>query len=120
MLDEVVAGGFSGSSTWLRLAVPESPQAGMPASPFIVRMAGLTGDSLAAFASPACLTCLESLRQLLSALAEARAQLVNTLAEMLPRQSPDLRRFILSIKRDSFNGRSLGRSNSQTEWEKVD
>jgi hypothetical protein len=41
---------------------------------------------------------------------------VDTLAEELPRQPPEFRRFLLAIKRDSFNGRSLKSFSSRTEW----
>lgn len=106
--------------TWLQFEAPEFPQAGMPAPPFIVRIAGLPAESLAPFASSTCLVDLENQGQILDDLAKARSRLVAGLAEVLPLQPPELRRFLLAIKRDTFNGRSLSRFSSRLEWKEVD
>src|ERR687891_171748 len=123
--EPLVLGGYRDSAQQLRKDVQEpqglesAPRAGMSAPPFIVRIAGLAGDVLEPFSSPACLAQLQLHADLHAALAAARSRLVHLLEEELPRHPPAVRRFLLSVKRDCFNGRSLERLAARPEWREL-
>jgi hypothetical protein len=89
---------------------------GMMAPPTIVRIAGLPGNVLQPFSSPACLRQLDIEEDLEGELAAARGRLADLIAEALSEFSPEIRRFLLQVRRDSFNGRSLRKHKERPEW----
>lgn len=86
----------------------------------IVRIAGLFGTSLSPFSSRRCLEQLDAESVLRRSLAATRSSLVDLLEQALPRFPPETRRFLLTVKRDTFNGRELGRHTAHPEWPTLD
>jgi Lantibiotic dehydratase, N terminus len=120
--EPLALGGYRGSAQQTRkdllevLGSEPAVPSGMSAPPFIVRIAGLAGDVLEPFSSPACLAQLDLHADLRAALAAARSRLVHLLEEELPHHPPAARRFLLNVKRDCFNGRGLARLAARPEW----
>src|ERR1700687_6031788 len=80
--------------------------------PLIVRIAGLHADAMAAFASDLGGRA-NQLRELAAVIVEARTALVDRLYAAIAGASLEDRRFLLALKRDSWNGRSLRKSRRQ-------
>ena len=72
-------------------------------SPMILRVGGLPADVVEGFSSDLCLSYLRPIRDLESVLASARAKLQESLYQAVHDASAEQRRFLLAIKRDSFN-----------------
>ncbi|HEV7507441.1 MAG TPA: lantibiotic dehydratase [Thermoanaerobaculia bacterium] len=88
-------------------------------SPFIARIGGLPADVLEGFGSSLfsrqALDALEWEREL----GETRAELVDRLFSSIKHVSPELRRLLLNVKRDCFNGRSLARYEKLPQWKEL-
>jgi hypothetical protein len=85
-------------------------------APFIVRVAGLSADLLEPFASPVCIERIGDHARLEAELASLRAEIVEQLYGAIHEVPPSSRRFLLTVKRDCFNGRSLARYRDTAEW----
>jgi hypothetical protein len=88
----------------------------MDAPPLIVRVAGLPSETVEAFSSDLCTIRVQDLSRLEQELQQAQAEMVERLHVAVHEASPDLRRFLLTVKRDCFNGRSLGKHRGASEW----
>ena len=86
---------------------------------FLVRIAGLPGSAMDEIGIPDCDEAVECARTLQRELGEARARLVDELYRLTPQAPPDLRRFLLAVKRDAFNGRSLDRHAKMEGWPRL-
>jgi hypothetical protein len=84
--------------------------------PFIARVAGLPALTLEPFRSDLGDGALQRLREFEERLADARAHLVETLYHLVHAADPARRRFLLAVKRDTFNGRSLARHRGHHQW----
>jgi hypothetical protein len=84
--------------------------------PIIVRIAGLSGSALHPFSSPGCLRHLAAEEDLEGELVAARKRLADRIAETLSGFAPEMRRFLLQVRRDGFNGRSLCKYKDRPEW----
>src|SRR6185312_10668266 len=93
---------------------------GMSAPPAILRIAGLPGSALLPLRSPLCLESLEAKRDRLKDLAEVRSRVADLIGQALPESSPKSRRFLLDVRRDCFNGRSLLKHRDRGEWVELD
>jgi hypothetical protein len=87
--------------------------------PLIVRISGIPGDSLTGFFSPECLEAAHRLEVLRERSGAARAALVQRLETVIRNASPDERRHLLALKRDSFNGRDLLRYRNHSQWSRI-
>lgn len=81
-----------------------------------VRIAGLPAETMAPFASPFCLDRLALLAAAEAELAAARQVLVDTLFPLVGGAVPEVRRFLLAVKRDAFNGRPIAGHAARREW----
>ncbi len=88
-------------------------------SPILARISGLPADAMAAFASSLCEDEVSRLREVRAELTRARAELVDRLHAAIPGAPPSLRRALLAVKRDTFNGRSLERHRGAAYWEEL-
>lgn len=84
--------------------------------PVIARIAGLPVDTVLAFSSSLCNTSLNHLRVLEESLLRARAELSEELYRIIHCAPAEVRRFLLAVKRDSYNGRSLSKHQDHPEW----
>lgn len=84
--------------------------------PFIVRIAGLPSGVMARFASELGATHVRPLRALRDQLQAARSELADAAFRAVTSASPDLRRLLLAVKRDCFNGRVLAPRREAPEW----
>lgn len=82
----------------------------------IVRVAGLPAAAVEAFSSRLLPEELREVLRVEEELGAARAALVDRLYAGLSGSPPDLRRFLLAVKRDSFNGRSLRPHRGDHRW----
>jgi hypothetical protein len=84
-------------------------------TPLIVRIAGLPAEVLRFFSSSLTdhISFLDSLVEDLSA---SRSDIVDRLYSAIPTAEPSLRHFLLDVKRDCFNGRSLSRYKNDRRW----
>jgi len=96
-----------------------SPRSSRPGLVF-VRMAGLPVEAMAPFASVLCLERLRCLEQLGSELERAREELVGALYPLVHGAAPQARRFLLALKRDAFNGRSVLKYAEAAEWPELE
>jgi Lantibiotic dehydratase, N terminus len=87
--------------------------------PLIVRIAGLPASRMAPFGSAACLQALQAAARAGLELAEVRAGLIARLHELAGAAPPASRRFLLAVKRDCYNGRSLLRHRGVPQWEEL-
>lgn len=90
---------------------------GEPA-PVIVRVAGLPLETVQRFASGLC-DAIAARTELDARLAAARADLVEWLHREVPHAPPELRRFLLALKRDCHNGRPVHTRTGDPRWEEV-
>jgi hypothetical protein len=74
---------------------------------------------MAAFASGLCEGEVSRLREIRAELARTRAELVDRLHALIPGAPPSLRRALLAVKRDAFNGRGLERHRGTASWEEL-
>lgn len=91
----------------------------MPASPVVVRLAGLPAQALVPLASPSCIALLQELELLEQELAAARHTMVEAIADALPEFDATSRRFLLTVKRSCFNARDIGKYRGRPEWAKL-
>ena len=82
-------------------------------APLIVRIAGLPAPVMVAFSSQACSAALRDAAQLRYELHRCRAEMVDRLHAAIPGSPPSLRQLLLTVKRDCFNGREIGRIGSR-------
>ena len=87
--------------------------------PLIARIAGLPAESMKPFSSRLGDVEVRRLRDAEADLAEARTRLVDHLYTAINGASPERRRFLLSVKRDAFNGRSLARHRTDPRWSEL-
>jgi hypothetical protein len=92
------------------------PPANQPGVPLIVRVAGLPAEAIAPFLNANFEERLDLLEPIEAELEELRKKLVELLFRAVHEADPDRRRFLLAVKRDSFNGRSLRRHQEAPEW----
>lgn len=62
---------------------------------------------------------IEAQRELEGELAKARADLVDRLYAAIPGKPRPLRRFLLAVKRDSFNGRPISQHRERRHWSRL-
>jgi len=84
--------------------------------PLLVRIAGLPAQSMESFHSDRCTELLREGLSLRERLASTRAEVAERIFEVILGASPEVRRVLLGIKRDCFNGRSLLRHRSSPCW----
>ncbi len=96
-----------------------SPAPHTAAVPLIARIAGLPAEAMAPFGSALLTRRMQQLDERRERLARARQQLVERLFAAIGGASPAERRFLLDVKRDSFNGRSLERHRRRPGWARL-
>lgn len=84
-------------------------------APLIARVAGLPAEVVERFSSDLCAE-LQVLRGAEEERLAAREEMVERLHVAVPTAPPELRRFLLNVKRDCFNGRSLERHLKSAQW----
>lgn len=75
--------------------------------PFIARIAGLPASIVSAFRSDRCREEAETINRLSQELASLRAETADRLFLAVPTAPPEMRRTLLAVKRDCFNGREI-------------
>lgn len=85
------------------------------AAPVIARIAGLPGEAVEQLSSGLCAE-IRACDRLREERDTARAELVDRLHALVPTAPPELRRFLLLVKRDCFNGRPLSRHLQAPQW----
>lgn len=85
----------------------------------ILRVGGLPSSLLETFSSDLG-SAIERLDALEASLGEARQRLVDRIFDQLSDADPEARRFLLSVKRDAFNGRPLARHRGKKFWAAVE
>jgi hypothetical protein len=89
---------------------------GLDFEPVLVRVAGLPNSALEPFASTLCARELADHVRCAAALAAARAEAADRLHAAVPEAPAHLRRFLLALRRDCFNGRALRGWKAGEEW----
>ena len=89
---------------------------GMSSPPVVARLAGLPAHVLAPLTSPANLVLLDKLTSLEKTLASKKQELVDAITEGLLQFEAPVRGFLLKIKRDCFNRRSIAKYRKQAGW----
>ena len=85
----------------------------------LARIAGLEASAVEPLASPRCMVQAAAIVAAEQELDEVRSQLVDRLHQEIHRAPAELRRLLLSVKRDSFNRRSLAKHRSAPLWPEV-
>lgn len=85
-------------------------------SPLLARVSGLPADTIEQFSSDLCGQWLPAESAQQQELAATRAELVERIHGLVTLASPELRRFLLNVKRDAFNGRRLARFRADSRW----
>lgn len=85
-------------------------------APLLVRVAGLPISALEPFGQWQWAEALEACQQGTEALNAVRADLADRLHACVPGSPDSLRRLLLSVRRDCFNGRPLGSRAAEPEW----
>ncbi|MBV9773564.1 MAG: lantibiotic dehydratase [Gemmatimonadetes bacterium] len=85
------------------------------ATPVIMRVAGLPLETMERFSTDLCVE-LGARERLEEELKASRAEMVDRLHALVPTAPPELRRFLLIVKRDCYNGRPLGRHVQAPQW----
>lgn len=85
------------------------------AAPLLARIAGLPSDAVERLSTTLCDDAAAAAR-VETELAAARVELADRLHTLVPGAGPALRRLLLAVKRDVFNGRSLARHVEAPEW----
>lgn len=88
-------------------------------APMIVRVGGLPSSLLEMFSSRLP-QAVEQMDACQAARDEALQRLVDRIFEALPNADPDARSFLLTVKRDAFNRRPMGRHLRHRLWPKVE
>ncbi len=83
----------------------------------IVRIGGLPASSMEDFRSETCNRVAQESRRLRDDLTRIRSELAEKLHVTVKTSPPELRRFLLLLRRDCFNGRSLLGHCNHSEWE---
>jgi hypothetical protein len=84
-------------------------------APIIARIAGLPAEAVEHFSTDLCEE-IQALRRTEEERSAARAGMVDRLHSLIPTAVPELRRFLLNVKRDCFNGRTLAPHLGSTNW----
>jgi hypothetical protein len=84
--------------------------------PFVVRLAGIPAETMERFHHDLCAAYLQPMDELSQELGRAREQLAGAIHAVVTGASPELRRFLLAVKRDCFNARSLRRRVAAEAW----
>ncbi|HEY0015545.1 MAG TPA: lantibiotic dehydratase [Longimicrobium sp.] len=84
-------------------------------APLIARVAGLSAEIVERFSTGLCAE-LQALRGAEEERLAAREAMVDRVHTAVPTAPPELRRFLLNVKRDCFNGRSLERHLKSAQW----
>jgi hypothetical protein len=91
-----------------------------PSSPdpclLLARVSGIPGTTMNQFSSDFCEEWLPMESSLNEELAAIRAGLAERLHDLVRLASPELRRFLLAVRRDAFNGRTLTRHRADSRW----
>lgn len=85
-------------------------------SPLLARVSGIPANTIEQFSSDLCSQGLQAGSSLDRELGEVRAELVERLYGLVPLCPPELRRFLLAVKRAAFNGRPLARYREDSQW----
>lgn len=88
-------------------------------SPLLARVSGLPGTTVEQFSSDLCDEWLAAEPSLEQDLAAIRAELVERLHGLIRICRPELRRFLLAVKRDAFNGRLLALRRADSRWSEL-
>lgn len=84
--------------------------------PAIIRVAGLPADSIASMRCERLLETLDALDALDARLASLRQETSDRIFTVLTDADPEIRRHLLKLKRDCFNGRSLRKHRRAAHW----
>src|SRR5213080_1241526 len=87
--------------------------------PLLVRIAGLPATAMEAFTSDLCSWLLANRMHLQTELDQLRSDILAILHETIPNSPPDLRRFLLSVRRDCFNARALAGHQDTPHWARL-
>ena len=87
-----------------------------PRVPVLVRVTGLSARVLAPFGDPGLGDALEGIEALRQTLDSAREQGVEQIYRQLPEVEPEERRFLLTLKRDCHNRRSIAAHRRHRLW----
>jgi hypothetical protein len=87
--------------------------------PVLARVSGIPATRIEEFSSTLCDEWLQAPSGLQDELAAARAELVERLHEQIRLAPPTLRRALLAVKRDAFNGRGLARHRGDPQWSEL-
>jgi len=87
--------------------------------PVLARISGLPAAAIDQLSSDLCSEWLEAAPLLERELEATRAELVDSIHKLVPLSSPGLRHFLLAVKRDAFNGRTLGRHREDSRWSEL-
>ncbi|MBV9107992.1 MAG: hypothetical protein JO306_01130, partial [Gemmatimonadetes bacterium] len=85
------------------------------AAPLLARIAGLPAEAVERLSTTLCDAAAAADRAE-TELAAARVELADRLHPLVPGAGPALRRLLLAVKRDAFNGRSIARHAEAPEW----
>jgi hypothetical protein len=88
-------------------------------SPLLARVSGLPASTIEEFSSDLCGQWFPGETSRQQELAATRAELVERLHGLVRLVSPELRRFLLNVKRDAFNARSLARLKADNRWSEL-
>jgi hypothetical protein len=91
-------------------------RASRDAAPFILRIAGLSTDRIAPFATDLVASHVAPALQLEGELDAIRGEMIERIDAVLTSAEPALRRFLLQLKRDCFNRRSLRKHERSPHW----
>ncbi|MEM1204214.1 MAG: lantibiotic dehydratase [Acidobacteriota bacterium] len=92
---------------------------GVIEGPILLRVAGLSADRLAQLGGDEVEGSCQELLRRAEAQGSLREQIVEQLYGAVSGSPPERRRFLLAVKRDCFNGRSLGRHTRHDLWPEV-
>lgn len=95
---------------------PQSPPAQPSGIPLIARISGLPAQVMEPLVGEQCAELLKRMEQLAERQALLRPRIADLIFPLLPRVEPAQRRYLLELKRDSFNGRSLERYSRSPHW----
>ncbi|HEX4961029.1 MAG TPA: hypothetical protein VF173_09345 [Thermoanaerobaculia bacterium] len=90
--------------------------AGLSAPPVVVRIAGLPAQALEPLTSPSCVALLQAREPLKEEIGDARRSMAEAIGNALPRFDATIRGFLLTIKRNCFNGRAIEPLRRKAEW----
>jgi hypothetical protein len=85
-------------------------------TPVIVRIAGLPAGAVAPFGSAACLEAAAACERLAGELATVRGLVVDELHKAIAGAPGPVRRALLAIRRDCYNGRDVAASTASPAW----